>query len=73
MYTIPVTVLYNKTGQEPVTCTHMLRVQDWCRAYPEYLDHKIFHTTSHLGMISRGWTMIEYEYDPNPNKEDLSR
>ena len=65
MRTIPVTILYNKTGQEPITHTMILKVQEWAATYPEYLDSKIFNNATHLAWLSRGWHMVEYSYDPS--------
>ena len=65
MRTIPVTILYNKTNQEPVTRTLILKVQEWAATYPEYLDSKIFNNPGHIYLLSNGWHMVEYSYDPN--------
>ncbi len=65
MRTVPVVMHYSKKGQEPLKCTHILRVQDWAVAYVEYIDQKVFNLPQHLAMLDRGWTLDSYEYDPN--------
>lgn len=63
MKTIPVTIVYTKTSKQPVTCTHMLKVDPKARLYPEYLDTIIFDLECHKGILAKGWTMKHYEYN----------